>query len=47
LFDTEADPKTMDNHNGRPEVIAARQVNVGSSARRSLTLGERAVYLAE
>ncbi len=46
-FDTHADPATMQNHNDRPEVIAARRQHVGSSSRDSATLGEHAVYLAE
>ena len=44
---TEADPARMENHNGRPEVQAARQVGVGSEVRFSRTLDERSVYVAQ
>jgi two-component system phosphate regulon sensor histidine kinase PhoR len=46
LADSDHDPATMDNHNNRPEVIAARAEGRGSSVRYSDTLGEQAVYLA-
>jgi two-component system phosphate regulon sensor histidine kinase PhoR len=36
----------MDNHNGRPEVVAARQRGEGDIARRSATLDEWSVYVA-
>jgi two-component system phosphate regulon sensor histidine kinase PhoR len=39
LADTEADPKTMENHAGRPEVAAALSGKVGSASRRSHTVG--------
>ncbi len=45
-FDTDADPAGMPNHNGRPEVAEARRLGVGSSSRRSQTLGQAAVYVA-
>src|SRR5262245_57563391 len=47
LLDTLHDPITMDNHNGRQEVVEARSKGVGSSVRRSDTLNENAVYVAE
>src|ERR1019366_4869032 len=46
-FDTNADPRQMQNHNDRPEVLDARREHIGSSSRLSATLGEHAVYLAE
>lgn len=46
LLDTHHDPQTMENHNGRPEVIAARAHGTGSSVRRSDTINERSVYVA-
>jgi two-component system phosphate regulon sensor histidine kinase PhoR len=47
LLDTAHDPSTMDNHNIRPEVVAARSNGVGSSDRKSDTLNEQAVYVAQ
>jgi two-component system phosphate regulon sensor histidine kinase PhoR len=47
LFDTDADPKTMENHNDRPEVIEARKQHMGTSSRQSKTLNEHGIYLAE
>jgi two-component system, OmpR family, phosphate regulon sensor histidine kinase PhoR len=47
VFDTHADPRQMENHNDRPEVMDARREHIGSSSRASATLGEHAVYLAE
>jgi two-component system phosphate regulon sensor histidine kinase PhoR len=47
LFDSEADPTTMENHNDRPEVIDARQRDIGSSSRESHTLRQHGIYLAE
>src|SRR5437763_15923744 len=46
LLDTQADPARMENHNGRPEVIAAREKGIGSSVRHSDTIHEEAVYVA-
>ncbi|HLY99865.1 MAG TPA: ATP-binding protein [Candidatus Angelobacter sp.] len=46
LADTEADPKTMENHAGRPEVMAALAGNTGSSSRVSHTVGIEFLYLA-
>jgi len=46
LADTEADPKTMENHAGRPEVAAALNSKVGSATRLSHTVGIEFLYLA-
>lgn len=46
LADTEADPKTMENHAGRPEVAAALSGKVGSASRRSHTVGIEFLYVA-
>jgi two-component system phosphate regulon sensor histidine kinase PhoR len=46
LADTEADPKTMENHAGRPEVSAALSGKVGSDMRRSHTVGIEFLYVA-
>ncbi|HEY2114621.1 MAG TPA: ATP-binding protein [Candidatus Angelobacter sp.] len=46
LADTEADPKTMENHAGRPEVAAALAGKTGSSSRVSHTVGIEFLYLA-
>lgn len=48
LADTHADPSMMDNHNSRPEVIAARAGGTAaSSVRSSDTIHETTVYVAE
>jgi two-component system phosphate regulon sensor histidine kinase PhoR len=47
LFDSQADPATMENHNDRPEVVEARRERMGTSSRQSHTLDEHAVYLAQ
>lgn len=46
LADSEADPKTMENHAGRPEVVAALAGKTGSSSRVSHTVGIEFLYLA-
>ena len=46
LADTEADPKTMENHAGRPEVVAALSGKTGTSSRVSHTVGIEFLYLA-
>jgi two-component system phosphate regulon sensor histidine kinase PhoR len=46
LADSEADPKTMENHAGRPEVVAALNGKTGSSTRLSHTVGIEFLYLA-
>ncbi|MEQ8153468.1 MAG: ATP-binding protein [Clostridiaceae bacterium] len=45
-YDTNEDPKKMDNHNSREEVIAARKSGEGSAIRFSDTLGSNMVYYA-
>jgi two-component system phosphate regulon sensor histidine kinase PhoR len=47
LYDSEADPARMVNHNDRPEVIAARADGQGSAMRRSDTLGTPFIYAAK
>ena len=46
LADSEADPKTMENHAGRPEVAEALSGKTGSSTRLSHTVGVEFLYLA-
>lgn len=46
LADTEADPKSMENHAGRPEVAAALTGKVGSATRLSHTVGIEFLYVA-
>src|SRR5215471_4072526 len=46
LADSEADPKTMENHAGRPEVVTALKGGTGSSARLSHTVGVEFLYVA-
>jgi two-component system phosphate regulon sensor histidine kinase PhoR len=46
LADSEADPKTMENHAGRPEVAAALAGQNGSATRLSKTVGEEFLYVA-
>ena len=46
LADSEADPKTMENHAGRPEVADALGGKTGSSTRLSHTVGVEFLYLA-
>ena len=46
LADTEADPRTMENHAGRPEVAAALSGKVGSATRLSHTVGIDFLYVA-
>jgi two-component system phosphate regulon sensor histidine kinase PhoR len=46
LADSEADPKTMENHASRPEVAAALGGKTGSSTRLSHTVGIEFLYLA-
>jgi len=47
LADSEGDVQTMENHAGRPEVVAARAQGVGSSVRHSLTTGIDSLYVAQ
>jgi two-component system phosphate regulon sensor histidine kinase PhoR len=46
LADSEADPATLDNHAGRPEVAQALAGNEGRERRHSATLGQEEVYVA-
>jgi two-component system phosphate regulon sensor histidine kinase PhoR len=46
LADSEADPATLDNHAGRPEVAQALAGNEGRERRDSATLGQEEVYVA-
>ncbi|HEX7288830.1 MAG TPA: ATP-binding protein, partial [Candidatus Angelobacter sp.] len=46
LADTEADPKSMENHAGRPEVAAALAGKTGSNMRLSHTVGVEFLYVA-
>jgi two-component system phosphate regulon sensor histidine kinase PhoR len=46
LADSEHDPRTMENHAGRPEVLQALAEGGGSSIRHSATLGIDMLYVA-
>jgi two-component system phosphate regulon sensor histidine kinase PhoR len=46
LADSEADPSTMENHAARPEFAAALSGKIGTSERRSSTLGIPFLYVA-
>lgn len=46
LFDNEADPSTMENHQNREEIIAAKQSGTGTAVRESYTMSEMTVYCA-
>jgi two-component system phosphate regulon sensor histidine kinase PhoR len=46
LADTVADPKTMENHAGRPEVAAALKSQNGTATRLSHTVGIEFLYVA-
>jgi two-component system phosphate regulon sensor histidine kinase PhoR len=46
LADSEADPKTMENHAGRPEVAAALQGKQGIATRLSRTVNQEFLYVA-
>jgi two-component system, OmpR family, phosphate regulon sensor histidine kinase PhoR len=46
LADSEKDPKTMENHKYRPEVIAAGDAKNGKSLRYSTTVNESMLYVA-
>jgi two-component system phosphate regulon sensor histidine kinase PhoR len=46
LADSEADPRTMENHAGRPEVVTALSGKTGTSSRLSHTVGIEFLYLA-
>ena len=47
VLETDASPQKMENHNDRPEVIAARRQLTSSSVRFSETLNQPAVYVAK
>ncbi len=46
LADSEHDPRTMENHKARPEIIQALYGSVGTSKRYSTTLKEDMLYVA-
>jgi two-component system phosphate regulon sensor histidine kinase PhoR len=46
LVDSEADPKTMENHRTRPEVAAALAGQNGTATRLSKTMGTEFLYVA-
>ncbi len=46
LADTAKDERELDNHRDRPEIVEAREHGIGSSARRSVSTGERYLYVA-
>lgn len=46
LADSEADPETMENHAGRPEVVAALSGKPGAATRLSHTVGIEFLYVA-
>ncbi len=46
LADSDHDPRSMDDHSERPEIVQARVEGSGSSERFSHTLGERLMYVA-
>jgi len=46
LADSQADPQTMENHAGRPEVVAAMAEGSGRSIRHSATINRDLLYYA-
>jgi two-component system phosphate regulon sensor histidine kinase PhoR len=46
LADSEADPQTMENHAGRPEILAALRGQDGVATRLSATVGKPLLYVA-
>lgn len=46
LADSEADPERMENHASRPEFVSALHGSIGSSTRRSKTVGTEFLYAA-
>lgn len=46
IYDSEANPETMENHNSRPEVIDARKKGKGSSIRYSDSVKMNMMYFA-
>lgn len=47
IFDSEADPTTMENHADREEIVEAITYDYGSSTRESSTMMEQTVYEAK
>ncbi len=47
LVDTREDPSRLDDHSGRPEVVAAMRDGVGTATRFSATVRRRLIYYAE
>jgi two-component system, OmpR family, phosphate regulon sensor histidine kinase PhoR len=47
LYDSQGDTALMDNHNNRPEVVAARQHGIGVGRRYSDTLSTHLLYAAK
>ncbi len=46
IADSHKDPKTMDNHSDRPEIISSITKGSGNSLRFSSTIGEQMLYVA-
>ena len=46
LGDSEHNPKTMENHATRPEIVEAMAIGVGTSTRYSTTLEQQMLYVA-
>ncbi len=46
LADSEKDPRTMENHSGRPEVAEALRGSIGKSIRFSITVDDEMIYVA-
>ena len=46
IADSDEDPAHMDDHGSRPEVVAARSADFGTSRRRSATVGYPMLYVA-
>lgn len=46
LVDSDKDPESMENHGGRPEILAARETGYGSSQRFSGTPHQPMMYVA-
>jgi len=46
IADSDEDPATMDNHGGRPEVLAARERGSGTATRFSRTVAATMMYVA-
>jgi two-component system, OmpR family, phosphate regulon sensor histidine kinase PhoR len=46
LADSEADPETMENHAGRPEIVTALSGKPGAATRLSRTVGVEFLYVA-